>query len=122
MSNQIPSKDSEISFCRDNEAECHDNFNLPPDSTLIPASQVRVGQSKVSKFAGRGLFAARDIPPHSVIALDLQVNNFHVLPSTWATIEFMYRDNSRNMINYSLLQGLLYFIQGKCASRSITRN
>ena len=117
LSYQIPSKDSEISFCRDNEDECDGNFNLPPDTNLIPAFQIKVGPSKISKFAGRGLFAAEDIPPHSVIALDLQVNNFHILPSTWEIVESMYYGNMRSMINDGLLQGLLYFIQGKVAEK-----
>ena len=120
LSYQIPSKDSEISFCRDNEDECDGNFNLPPDTNLIPAFQIKVGPSKISKFAGRGLFAAEDIPPHSVIALDLQVNNFHILPSTWEIVESMYQNNMRSMINDGLLQGLLYFIQGKVAKKCNT--
>lgn len=79
----------------------------------MPASVLEVRKSKVSEIAGRGIFAAQDIPSHSVLALDIQMNNFFILPSSWKTVESMYdMRNEMNRADNKSYQGLLYFIQG----------
>ena len=121
MSYQVPSKAVERTFCSDNADECTKHFGLPSDATAIPASGLEVRKSTISDMAGRGIFASQVIPRHSVIGLDLQVNNFFVLPSVWKIIDSMYdMHNQMDSIDNRLFQGLLYFIQGKNSSSNQT--
>ena len=106
---QVPSKAHENAFCKVNGNEC--DFDFPSDHTTLPMSYFNVRKSAVSDSAGRGLFAAQDIPRHTLIALDLQVQNFHVLPLTWEIIDHLYY-KKRNEWSNKLFQGLLFFIQG----------
>lgn len=113
VSYQVPSKAIENIFC-ENGGECGANFNLPADVRKIPASSLEVRKSTVSEMAGRGIFAAEDIPRHSVLALDLQTNNFFVPPSSWKIIDSMFKMHKEmNEIDNKLYQGVLYFIQGE---------
>jgi hypothetical protein len=114
VSYQVPHKMIENIFCEQNGGRCPANFDLPADVTKLPASSIEVRKSTVSEMAGRGIFATRDIPKHSVLGLDLQMNNFFVLPSSWKIIESMYDiHNVMNELGNKLYQGLLYYIQGE---------
>jgi hypothetical protein len=116
LSYQVPSKPAENTFCQhSNKGECDGEIsNMPSDATPIPASHFEIRQSTVSEMAGRGLFAAQDLPIHSVIELELQMNNFFVLPSTWEVVESMYSlRHEMNKFDKNLYQGLMYFIEGE---------
>ena len=113
ISFQVPSKAHENTFCKVNGDKCGYDFDSPSDVSALPISSFNVRKSTVSENAGRGLFAAQDIPRHTLIAFDLQVHNFHVLPSTWEIIDRMYYKKHDELNNeFQLFQGLLYFIQG----------
>lgn len=89
-SHQVPSKASEITYCRKEEfpEECDDDVGIDPEYVHLPASEyLKVGKSSVGEYAGRGLFAAKDIPDDTTIAIDQGAKSFHFPPLTWSVIE-----------------------------------
>ena len=112
---QVPSKASENIYCQDDEGqECDYGFqSLPADSVNIPSSQLAVGKSAISDMAGRGLFAATDIPRHAALALGLTVQHFFILPSTWKVIHFIHKNRVKIGLENKPFEGLVYYILGK---------
>ena len=50
---------------------------------------MKVRKSTIGDYAGRGLFAARDIPANTHFFTRENVNSFYVLPLTWYIITSM---------------------------------
>ena len=85
---QLPSKAQETIFCRreDKADECAVSKRKYNSAT---SSFVQVRKSLLGDYAGRGLFAARDIPANTHLFTRENVNSFYVLPSTWYIITSM---------------------------------
>ena len=84
---QVPSKTFETNYCRQSafHPECEDRFNVC--KTTITKEQLQVHQSLIGKSAGRGLFAAVDIPMQSCLLIPDGSKSFQVLPSTCSVID-----------------------------------
>ena len=90
---QVPSKVFETMYCRKVEEtpwECYEYLGIDAGHVNIPISHLEVRRSGVGEHAGRGLFAARDIPADAVLDMNQSVKAFHIMPSTWSVIEDMY--------------------------------
>lgn len=91
--NQIPPKSAETLYCRKEEYpyECDELIGFDPEDDNHPASEyLRVGKSGVSEFAGRGLFATKDLPEDSYLALEGSGKSFHLPPLTLSVVETLY--------------------------------
>lgn len=89
---QVPTRAQETIYCRSENApwECDEYLGINPEFVTIPISHLEAQKSKVSEHAGRGLFAAQDIPAYSMLDIDLAVKSFHVPPSTWSVMENLH--------------------------------
>lgn len=112
---QVPAKTFETNYCRQSviHAECNDPFEICKNS--ITKKQLKVRQSLAGKSAGRGLFAAVDIPMQSCLLIPDGSKGFQVLPSTCYVIDEMLESSIHNSAmagaqrNFS---ALLTFITG----------
>jgi len=100
---QMPSKADEAIHCRrENKPwECEDYRGIDPEVVNIPASDLEARKSTVGEFAGRGLFAAHDIPYDSSLVMNIGVKAFHILPSTWSVIEDLHGWADENDGNFA---------------------
>ncbi len=94
LSYQLPSRAQETTYCRqetgDNDEipwDCVSALGFYPGHVHLPMEYLRVGKSGVGERAGRGLFAARDIPSHASIGVDKSVHGFHFPPLTWVVLD-----------------------------------
>ena len=76
---QVPSRAQEITACREDmngkvPMDCDQILGLyKQDSIHLPMDHIQVAKSGVGERAGRGLFAAQDIPEFATIGLDKSV-------------------------------------------------
>mmetsp|Transcript_10902 Transcript_10902/g.24080 ORF Transcript_10902/g.24080 Transcript_10902/m.24080 type:complete len:970 (-) Transcript_10902:202-3111(-) len=90
---QLPSKAQETTYCRKEEYpwECDEWVGIHPDYAHLPAAEyLKVDKSGVGEHAGRGLFAAQDIPKGATLALDEGGKAFHFPPLTWDVVESLH--------------------------------
>lgn len=121
VSYQLPSKAQETTYCRKEESpwECDEFVGMHPEYVTLPAAEyLKVGKSSFGNRAGRGLFAARDIPYYGSLAIDEGAQAFHFPPLTWSVIEKLYawgdNDEIYNQIPYveDELSGVRTFAEG----------
>ena len=103
VSYQLPSRAQETTYCRQ---EAGDDDEIPDDCDIIlevyrdhvhlPIEYLRVGKSGVGERAGRGLFAARDIPSHALIGTDKSVNGFLFPPLVWSVLNSRVEWSAKN--------------------------
>ncbi|KAL7541057.1 hypothetical protein ACHAXR_010609 [Thalassiosira sp. AJA248-18] len=89
MGYQVPSKAEETVYCRKEKFpyECEEFAGIHPEYVSLPASEyLKVMSSGIGDHAGRGLFAKKDIPKDSTLALDEAGKSFHFPPLTWSVI------------------------------------
>ncbi|KAL7544311.1 hypothetical protein ACHAWF_007694 [Thalassiosira exigua] len=118
ISYQVPSKAQENAYCtqEDTPEECKENLGFDPDWVNIPLSHLEAKKSTVGEFAGRGLFAAHDISAGARFDMNLAVNSFHVLPSTWSAIEdlkFWAEGAEEYPFVYDKVSSMVTFIDGQ---------
>jgi len=104
---QVPGRDVENVFCRQAPVpdEClYRGFN--PQIPNFNAGNFEVKQSKISKSAGRGLFATVDIPKGSYISAETAGHTVHFKPSTYALLEKM------EMYVSSALDAVYFYMHG----------
>jgi len=103
---QMPPKAEETVYCRgvNNREACKWEVGMHPDIVNIPASHLEARKSEVAEFAGRGLFAAQDIPSGSCLAMDKSVTNFHVSPSAWSIITRLQTWANQNRANFASVE------------------
>lgn len=53
-------------------------------------AHLEAGKSTLGEFAGRGLFASKEIPKDQTFDISLAVKAFQVLPSTWTAVDDFY--------------------------------
>lgn len=89
---QLPHKAFETVYCRSEEEpwECGEYIGFNPTLNNIPISDLEARKSNIGDFAGRGLFAAADIPMRSTFDIENGVKAFQFLPSSWSTIEDLH--------------------------------
>mmetsp|Transcript_46741 Transcript_46741/g.99177 ORF Transcript_46741/g.99177 Transcript_46741/m.99177 type:complete len:920 (-) Transcript_46741:286-3045(-) len=89
---QMPPKSSETVFCRKEEKPHECEFCVGLDEIVnFPASEyLKVGKSELGDLAGRGLFAAKDIPEDVTLALADAGKSFHFSPLSWSVVEKLY--------------------------------
>lgn len=89
---QTPSKAMETNYCQteDEPWECDEYVGIYPDMISTPTSHLEVRKSLVGDYAGRGLFAAQDIPRYSYLPLEVSVKAFHAGPLTWSVAVRMF--------------------------------
>ena len=104
---QTPSRATETMYCRkeDEPWEC-DEFlgGIDPEDVNTPISHLEARKSTVGEHAGRGLFAARDIPMYSNFDLKGSVKAFHLWPSTLSVIEDLYEWADDNDDEYGYVE------------------
>jgi hypothetical protein len=85
VASQYPSKASEVVFClgHPDVRECLDGHGFDPEREHIPISSIEVKQSSLGENAGRGVYAATDIPNMSYIGLDKLVPAVYADPQTF---------------------------------------
>ena len=74
----------------DTPSECDEMNGIDPSLFDVPTSHLDARKSTVGENAGRGLFAAQDIPANSTLDLAGSVTAFYFWPSTWSVIEELY--------------------------------
>ncbi len=86
---QVPHKAFETVYCRSEVEpwECGEYRGIDPSYANVPISHLEARKSTVGDFAGRELFAAKDIPMHSTFDIGDGVKAFQILPSSWSVIE-----------------------------------
>ena len=126
ISYQVPSKAQELTYCRREEepSECDDMIGVSPEQVSLPSSEyLTVGKSGVGERAGRGLFAAKDIPKYGALALDENAKSFHFTPGTWSVVESLNDWSEENEDNLpfmkSKISGPYRFAEGVCWVSSI---
>ena len=101
---QTPTRATETTHCRkeDKPWECDEFLGIDPEFVDTPISHLEARKSTVGEHAGRGLFAARDIPMYSSFDLNGSVKAFHLLPSTLSVIDDLYEwaDDNDNEYGY----------------------
>ena len=111
---QVPPKTFEVNYCRQSNAhnKCKDLLNMCRSN--VSKEDLKVRKSTVGEGAGRGLFAARDLPKHSCLLVDDPTHSFQVLPSTWSVIDDMHEAfrNTSKLTNGCDLSSLVTFISG----------
>lgn len=92
VSYQLPHKAFETVYCRSEEEpwECDEHVGIDPELNIIPESHLEVRKSAIGDFAGRGLFAATDIPMNSTFDIENSVKPFQILPSSWSIVEDLH--------------------------------
>jgi len=88
ISYQLPSKAQQTIYCRgeDGPWECNEYVGIDPEAVNMPMSHLEVRKSTIPN-GGRGLFAAQDIPEGAGLLMNIAIQSFHILPSTWSVIE-----------------------------------
>ena len=84
----------------------------------LPMEYLRVGKSGVGERAGRGLFAARDIPSHASIGVDKGVKGFHSPPLTWSVLNSMFTWSAENENEFRSVEdeisAMFTYVEGVC--------
>jgi hypothetical protein len=110
---QLPSKAQETTYCRgeDKAKEC-DRVSRKYD--FVPSSDLQVRKSPIGDYAGRGLFAAKDIPAHSYLFVQESVHCFYFLPLTWSIMTSMQMWAHAHQLHFveSKLSSVLVFTGG----------
>lgn len=116
---QMPSRAQETTFCRqeDKPYECEDYLGFDPDTVNLPASEyLAVGKSNIAQHAGRGLFAAKDIPKDAALAMADTVQAFQLRPLTWSVVEELeqWGDDNSDKVPFvdDEISGLYTFVEG----------
>lgn len=116
---QLPPKPFETVYCRSEEEpwECDTHIGIHPEWNNIPLSHLEASKSTIGEFAGRGLFAATDVPKYSMFDIDSSVKAFHILPSPWSVIQDIFEwaeghEGEGNDYVKDELSSVLTFTQG----------
>ena len=119
ISYQIPSKAQESTYCRREEEpyECDELIGVSTEQVSLPSSEyLTVGKSGAGERAGRGLFAAKDIPKDGVVALDENAKSFRFTPGTWSVVDSLndLAEENQNHLPFmkSKISGLYTFADG----------
>lgn len=114
MGYQLPSRAQETAHCcrEDKAIECEGLLGMDPRVVAVPASHMKAQKSVIGEYAGRGLFAAQDIPKETVLGYNGSVKAFHMLPST-ASVMINFNAWAEDH-NYQFLElSMLYnFVEG----------
>jgi len=125
VSYQLPSRAQETTYCRqeagdDDEIpwDCGSTLGFYQDHVHLPMEYLRVGKSGVGERAGRGLFAARDIPSHASIGVEKGVKGFHFPPLAWSVLNSMFTWSAENENEFRSVEdeisGMYTYVEGVC--------
>ena len=95
--------------------ECEVYLGIDPEVVTIPMTHLEARKSSIGEFAGRGLYAAQNIPQGSIFETNESgVKSFHVLPSTWSIIRDLreWADDDEYVFVQEELSSLFTFIDG----------
>jgi len=85
--------------------ECEDYLGIDTEVVSIPMTHLEARKSSIGEFAGRGLYAAQNIPQGSTFEMNESgVKSFHVLPSTWSIIRDLHEWADDNDDEYVFVQ------------------
>mmetsp|Transcript_42960 Transcript_42960/g.90246 ORF Transcript_42960/g.90246 Transcript_42960/m.90246 type:complete len:925 (+) Transcript_42960:227-3001(+) len=103
---QTPPKAAETTYCRkeDEPWECDEYLGIDPEFVNAPISHLEARKSTLGEHAGRGLFAAQDIPMHSTLDLSGSVKAFYFLPLTLSVLEDFYEWADVNYDEYAYVE------------------
>lgn len=119
VSYQVPSKAQEATYCRgeENRSKCDKSVGLHLDLDCL-----KVDKSGVGERAGRGLFAVRDIPYNTAIALDVAAKSFHVPFVTWSVLESLFENSDGVSFANKKISEVYTFIEGVYSFFSFLRS
>eukprot|EP00538_Stauroneis_constricta_P000422 CAMPEP_0119568268 /NCGR_PEP_ID=MMETSP1352-20130426/38409_1 /TAXON_ID=265584 /ORGANISM="Stauroneis constricta, Strain CCMP1120" /LENGTH=947 /DNA_ID=CAMNT_0007617637 /DNA_START=95 /DNA_END=2938 /DNA_ORIENTATION=+ len=95
QSYHFPSRQSEVVYCRRRPMPlgCIDNRGFDQTRANLPISLLQVQASSLGENAGRGVFAAQDIPAHSYVGLERLVHTVYIEPRSYSIINEWYERN-----------------------------